>query len=297
MKFNSLIRFHHAGDISIKAEHQLGPRQINDYELVFFPTPSETLYQSEFTGESQINEPSVLITRPNEIHTYLFDKVNSTRHLFIHFDLHHEELIERYSILDSSCIRSVFRLNEESLIPVLMKQLLYSFHTQTPRWRSLAEMLFLSVLEEMESMVGEDHPVTQLNSIPLPIHAAMQYIDKNLENRFDIAELAHFSGWTHEHFTRTFQQYVGHPPRDWINKRRIERAAQLLLQSTDSAKQIAILMGFKDEYYFHRLFRKWMGMTSLEYRKRYGDPRLRELAPIEDLSRFYPSNHAFILDK
>ena len=69
-----------------------------------------------------------------------------------------------------------------------------------------------------------------------------------------------------------------------------------VIDSTDSVKEIAREVGFADEYYFYRLFRRWMGMTSAQYRKRYGDPRLRELAPADDWSRFYPTNHSFVLD-
>jgi AraC family transcriptional regulator len=298
MNTNPYIRFHHAGDITVNPGHQLKSRQLSDYELVYFPMGTNTVYETASFGESQLTKPCIFITRPLETHAYRFDTSVPTRHLFIHFDVQHKDLYERYSTLNQTNHSSIISLNEESLIPHLMKQLLYYFHSKPIRWQLNTEMLFLSVLEEIEvALANGNGPIVESNSIPVPIHFAMQYIENHIETKIDIDHLAEMSGWTHEHFTRTFQRHVGQPPREWINKRRINHAAQLLLQRTDSARQIALEMGFKDEYYFHRLFRRLMGMTSLQYRKRYGDPKLKELAPIEGGSRFYPLNHFFVLDK
>lgn len=288
-----LLRFHHAGDVTVKPGRRLGPRRITDYELVYFPKSTGTLYTSADVTYA-LDSPFALVTRPGETHDYRFDPAIPTRHLFVHFDLLADSLRQRYPklLLEGAAPVSVA---EDSLVPQLMKQLLYAFHHRPPRWQPMAEMLLLTAMEEMESSLSPGSGNRDPKTMPAQIANALQYIEAHADRPIEVEQLARMTGWSHEHFTRTFQRHVGHSPKEWITKRRIGLAAQLLLQRSDSVKQIARAAGFADEYYFHRLFRRMTGMTATEYWRKYGDPRLREMAPPDDWGRFYPLNHIFIL--
>ncbi len=294
---NEYIRFHHAGDITLKAGHAIPSRQLQDYELVYFPSATHTIYTCEQV-RYELSFPCVLLTRPGETHAYQFDPNEPTRHIFVHFDGISARTATRYPLLDKQSAHSVIRMNEHSLIPSLMRQLLYYFYKRPERWLQMAEVLFMAVLEEMESTAMERASRTSEDEIPIPkpIMNALQYIDNHIHVKIEIEQLAAASGWSHEHFTRTFQRLIGHSPSEWVNKRKMERAAQMVLQSNDPIKKIAPEVGFADVYHFHRVFRRWMGMTASQYRIKYGDPRFRELVPAEDWSRFYPLNHFFVLE-
>ncbi|WP_127579894.1 AraC family transcriptional regulator [Paenibacillus koleovorans] len=285
-----LLNFHSAGDVTVKPGQHLEVRRLADYELVYFPKSSETVYT---LGEipHALGQPCVLLTRPGEPHAYRFDTQLPTRHLFLHFDFAGGLFERRYPSLAVGT--PVVRLQEQSLVPVLMKQMLYLFHTRGVRWHSFAETLVLTVLEEMEAQLstGGGPGGEPALKMPAQIAAALEYIERHADGPIDVEALAQLSGWSHEHFTRTFQRYVGHSPKAWISQRRIDLAAQHLLQSPDSVKQIARGLGFADEYYFHRLFRRLMGMTAVEYRRKFADSRMRQLAPPGEWERFYPLNH------
>lgn len=287
------IQFSVAADITLKAGHWIKPRKLLDYELVYFPRGSNTEYISQSAGSYVLKEPCILITRPQELHEYRFDSVHPTRHLFVHFDglPPFEECFPR---LADAAQNPVVYLPEHSLIPQLMQQILFYFHKRPSRWRSLTKAMFLSVLEEAEALAGDQYI---LNNPPMPrqIVAALEHLEVHLSENIEVGTLAQVSGWSHEHFTRSFQQIVGYSPKEWMNKRKMERAGQLLLQSTDSIKMIAHELGFNDEYYFYRLFRRWMGMPASQYRNRYSDPRLQIMIPADEWSHFYPANHVFVL--
>ncbi|MFK7697712.1 helix-turn-helix domain-containing protein [Paenibacillus sp. HJGM_3] len=287
------IRFHVAGDVTVKAGHTLGPRQIPDYELVYFPVGSRTVYAIH-NCEHRLDQPCVVFTRPGESHQYRFDPQAPCRHLFIHFDIEEQSSLKHFRMVtDAAC--SVIPLQDRSLLPQLMKQMLYMFHVQPARWKSLAETLLHYMLEELECALEPTANAYDEQKMPPQISSALHYIDAHAREPIDVEQLARQAGWSHEHFTRTFQQHVGHSPKHWINKRKMDVAGQLLLQQSDSVKQIARTLGFADEYYFHRLFRRMMGMTATEYRRKYSDARMRDLAPPDDWGRFYPLNHYFVL--
>ena len=54
---------------------------------------------------------------------------------------------------------------------------------------------------------------------------------------------------------------------DYLNHFRIEQAKELLCQTELSIKNISIDVGFSDEFYFSRLFKKSVGVSPQHYRK------------------------------
>ena len=120
---STFIRFNSAGDVTVKAGHTLGPRSIDDYELVYFPAGTETQYVLE--GRAQpLNSPSIILTRPDESHVYRFDARKPTRHLFVHFYPQSDALFQRFPSLQGRSSASAAAIPSHSLIPVLMRQLL-----------------------------------------------------------------------------------------------------------------------------------------------------------------------------
>ncbi|MDF2724255.1 MAG: DNA-binding protein AraC-type [Paenibacillus sp.] len=290
------IRFHHAGDVTVKPGHLLQERKIPDYELVYFPVGTQTIYTASGLP-SILDQPCVIMTRPGELHSYQFDPKKPTRHLYIHFDGGTAALRDRFALLNSTDVKFVI-LQDYSLVPLMIKQLLFYFHRQPEQWKRLAESLFIAMLEELDNMVTPDARLSIEQTKPIQIESALQYIDDHMTEAIDISQLARHVGWSHEHFTRTFQQHTGLSPKKWIIRRRLDMAAQLLLQRTDSIKQIAKSVGFTDEYYFHRLFARQMGVTASEYRRAYGDKRMLQMAPpAESQGRLYPLNHFFRLEQ
>lgn len=65
-----------------------------------------------------------------------------------------------------------------------------------------------------------------------------------------------------------FVQYLGCGFVDYLNQVRIERACCYLDQKSLKNNEVAFKVGFRDEKYFSRVFKKIMGMTPREYRNR-----------------------------
>jgi AraC-like DNA-binding protein len=288
----SLLRIRTAGDFTVKGGHRIDQRVINDYEIVCFPAGSRTLYSVSDTDFALLR-PSAIVTRPGEPHAYRFDPEHPTRHMFAHFQFDSDVMAARYPLLTGGPASPVIELSVTSLIPQMMKQLFVFLYKQPPRWRMHAEALLLVALEELESALDPAGSDASEEDFPAPLAQALHMMETRLQELIPIEQVALSVGWSHEHFTRVFHRYLGQSPKEWLTRRRVELGAQHLLRRTDTVKQIARSIGFADEYYFHRLFRRHMGMTAVEYRRRYGDPRLRELVPADDGARLYPVNHYY----
>ena len=66
-----------------------------------------------------------------------------------------------------------------------------------------------------------------------------------------------------------FKMRTGYYFADYMNHLRINRAKTLLYQTTCSIKEIAYQVGFLDEKYFMRVFKKNEGITAMQYRNAF----------------------------
>lgn len=87
---------------------------------------------------------------------------------------------------------------------------------------------------------------------------------------FDFQQSARQSGCSVTHLRRLFKSYTGQSPVAYFNALKLATARNALLSTGKSIRQIAIDLGFSDEAYFRRVFRRAEGMPASEYRKRFG---------------------------
>ncbi len=82
----------------------------------------------------------------------------------------------------------------------------------------------------------------------------------------DIRSMAEFFGYSEKYFIRLFKKYVGCSPVQYLTKRKILRAQEMLVNTDMTVKAIALSLNY-DEYYFIKLFKKNVGITPNQYRK------------------------------
>lgn len=66
--------------------------------------------------------------------------------------------------------------------------------------------------------------------------------------------------------SRAFCRDMGMPLKQFLTHRVLQRACELLASTDLTVLQVADTLGYEDPYYFHRVFRKQMGQTPLQYR-------------------------------
>jgi len=97
--------------------------------------------------------------------------------------------------------------------------------------------------------------------------SVLEYIHDHLDSPVTISQLANIVNLNPTYFSNRFSKLLGTSPLQYVNKRRIEKAQELLLGTDETLYQIGLQVGFSDEYYFSRLFKKTVGISPDHYRK------------------------------
>ena len=96
---------------------------------------------------------------------------------------------------------------------------------------------------------------------------AAELLRENLDGRIRLTDVARECSLSVSHFARSFKATFGMAPHRWLITRRIERAKDLLQQTTTPIADIAIQSGFVDQTAFARTFRQAMGISPGQWRR------------------------------
>ncbi|GGF86654.1 hypothetical protein GCM10010912_34910 [Paenibacillus albidus] len=94
----------------------------------------------------------------------------------------------------------------------------------------------------------------------------LAYMKTNYNKELKVGQLALMAGLSTNHFIRAFKQYTEKTPMAYLLQERMKKAKQLLF-SSERVKQIAKEVGYKDEHYFSRVFKKSEGVAPASYLK------------------------------
>ncbi len=99
------------------------------------------------------------------------------------------------------------------------------------------------------------------------ITAAKNYLRQHVQNPIQMPDLIKHMGFSRSYLFSIFKMETGMTPNDYYVRIRIERAQELLIESTASVTAIAMDTGFSSSQYFSSVFRKITGQTPLEFRQ------------------------------
>ncbi len=95
---------------------------------------------------------------------------------------------------------------------------------------------------------------------------AMDYINARYTEPLTMEELCAAAGVSKQHLCRLFRSALSVRPMEYIAKRRIQAAKELLSQTALSVEDIAEQVGFCSGSYFTKLFRRYEGLTPSQFR-------------------------------
>jgi AraC family transcriptional regulator len=97
----------------------------------------------------------------------------------------------------------------------------------------------------------------------------VQYVDEHLGAKITLQDLALVAGLSRMHFAAQFRAAMGLRPHEYLLKRRVERAEELLQRAEVSLVEIALTVGFQTQAHFTTVFKRFAGDTPYQWRSAY----------------------------
>ena len=159
-------------------------------------------------------------------------------------------LLSRVAMEGGADPDSIYRLNSQFLKQLYEEQELEELC-----------LLMLEVLERfMQSMFRE-----QDKGNP-HIRRALRYMCDHYSEHLELDQTARYVGLSPSYFSTLFRQTVGISFRDHLNRIRVEESKRLLLDRQHTLADIAVSVGFPDQSYYCKVFKKIVGVTPGKYR-------------------------------
>lgn len=102
------------------------------------------------------------------------------------------------------------------------------------------------------------------------IKEALRYMEEGYARDITLEELAQISGVTKQHFCRVFKEQMSMRPMEYLARRRIVEAREILLRTKCSVEEAGRQVGYENPTYFGMVFKKYEGITPSECRRRRG---------------------------
>lgn len=98
------------------------------------------------------------------------------------------------------------------------------------------------------------------------INKTIDFINAHLHEQISLEQLSEVSGISLYHFHRIFSAFIGEAPGSYIQRLRMETAAQALQTAKRSLAEIADITGYQNEQSLSRSFKKYFGVTPGAFR-------------------------------
>lgn len=256
---------------SVKGRNEFEQPHKHDFYLVFFVEKGSGIHNVDFTKYT-VSDYQVYFIRPGQVHNWSLNIDTTGFQLMLS-----SEIVNIFSNLGN------FPFFEQS-VPSCLSLTKDEFET------------FKNQLEEIEAILPQNDLLTK-EIVLLRLHLLLKLLQKEFVNQFQEHDsstkpekvIKSFSVLIDEHFKEESsvnfyadklnitpnylnilsQKYLKIPAGDVIKERTILEAKRLLISTDLSIKEIGYQLGFNDNAYFSKVFKKYAGKTPGAFKESY----------------------------
>jgi AraC-like DNA-binding protein/ligand-binding sensor protein len=103
------------------------------------------------------------------------------------------------------------------------------------------------------------------------VRKAISFMKDNYRREITLEEMARAAYISPSHLSKVFKLETGYTINGYLSKLRIDESKKLLADRSLSILTISGMVGFEDQSYFSKVFKKWEGVSPARYRKRFAN--------------------------
>lgn len=166
--------------------------------------------------------------------------------------------------------RSAFfiKVEENPIFVTLIRAIFEEMQNKNTYYRECVGGLAYTLLYEIARFNGRGNVQSCGKNNSLQLENAIEYVERNYPNNFKIADLANECHMSETHFRRVFQEKMNMTPVEYVNFVRIKKACELIDKTDISMEDVAEKVGFITPSTFNRNFRRIIGTSPYQWKKR-----------------------------
>ena len=282
----NLVHFEHITERSSLFDWEIKPHMHEGLIQVLYPVQGKG--EAYIDGKKwEVQSPCIIIAPARTIHGFTFSNdINGPVITAAQIPLESLASLLAPELLTHIRTPTVFQIDPnrrhtEALMPIfdaIERESNTSAQGQVAAGMSLLIALFVQISRIHQSLhTTQDH---LRSSASLKIEKFRNLLDEHCRERMSVEDYSQVLGITSGQLTRICKKFLGLSAIEAINARTIHEAQRELIYSTLSIKQISAELGFDDEGYFGRFFKKHTQLKPTEFRELGRQQLVNEKVPI-----------------
>lgn len=256
---NIELSIYNCGLQSCENGYSWGPGVRDHYLIHYVAAGRGTYVVSGITHE--VKSGDIFLAKPSQLITYTADQDDPWEYYWVGFNgSNANKLVAQ---LPFGAEQPVYTCKN----PEKVKKALFNiFLSRGPENYSEALMVGYLYIFLAELMKETEHTESRAqSSSSVYVSNAVKFIQFNYSHEITIDDIAKAVGVSRSHLYRVFMSNLNESPIDYLTNYRINEACYLLRSGNLSIAEIATSVGFFDQFYFSRVFKKNKGVPPSKY--------------------------------
>ena len=124
--------------------------------------------------------------------------------------------------------------------------------------RTMLQQLLITIMQSLNKL-------SRNYATSLKVEIIIHYMHQNLNKKITLPELAGLVSLSPFYLSKIFKDSTGYTIIEYFNKLKIDKSKELLFEGNKKVKDVALELGYVDEFYFSRMFKKYEGINPSEF--------------------------------
>lgn len=226
-----------------------------EIEYVLTGRGVQTINGKEYT----VKRGDFIYLKKGDCHTYKTDAVMEVLNVVFYYSVFDEisDILQLYVGQGELSFPTIMHVQGADMLYVedLLLKAEKEFDEERAGYYHILKSYLIILLIYLQRILCDPHLG---NNYKMP--AILEYIDHNFSH-ISVGEISEWFGYSANYFSKLFKRETGVSFTDYVNKKRLNKAIELLVSSDNTVDSICADVGFNDKKHFYELFRRYVGTT------------------------------------